>query len=150
MTSPRIAAALVLLYSSVVFAQANPKKADPTSPSAIAGSNTPADWNAISGLAAKNSVPQDPLARLEASQPPEFKINNGHNTEVLFIPDPSQAFVMSPDSLSADSVCLKIRSYVMKRDGKNSDSTHLVGYSTCQPAKKFQLRTTVGSPEPQK
>ena len=41
-----------------------------------------------------------------------------------------------------DTVCLKIRSYVVARDDKDSDSVHLVGYSTCQPASRYRLRTT--------
>ena len=36
----------------------------------------------------------------------------------------------------------KIRSYVVARDSKDSDSTHPVSYSTCQPAKRYGLKTT--------
>jgi hypothetical protein len=38
--------------------------------------------------------------------------------------------------------CYAIRSYVVARDTKHSDSTHQVSYSTCQPAARYQLRTT--------
>jgi hypothetical protein len=38
--------------------------------------------------------------------------------------------------------CLKLRSYVVARDSKNSDSTHLVSYSTCQPTSRYGLKTT--------
>jgi hypothetical protein len=41
-----------------------------------------------------------------------------------------------------DTVCYKIRSYVVARDRKGSDSVHPVGYSTCQPAAKYRLRVT--------
>lgn len=41
-----------------------------------------------------------------------------------------------------DTVCYSIRSYVVARDRKNSDSVHPVGYSTCVPAGKYRLRTT--------
>jgi hypothetical protein len=41
-----------------------------------------------------------------------------------------------------DTVCYKIRSYVVARDRKDSDSVHPVGYSTCQPASKYRLRVT--------
>ena len=40
----------------------------------------------------------------------------------------------------ADTVCYKIRSYVVARDSKNSDSVHPVGYSTCQPASRYRLK----------
>jgi len=42
-----------------------------------------------------------------------------------------------------DSYCLKIRSYVVARDSKNSDSVHPAGYTTCVPANRFRLKTTV-------
>jgi arylamine N-acetyltransferase len=38
--------------------------------------------------------------------------------------------------------CYAIRSYVVARDSKDSDSTHRVSYSTCQPAARYQLKTT--------
>jgi hypothetical protein len=41
-----------------------------------------------------------------------------------------------------DILCYKIRSYVVARDKKDSDSVHPVGYSTCQPASRYRLRTT--------
>lgn len=47
-----------------------------------------------------------------------------------------------------DTVCLKIRSYVVARDDKDSDSVHPVGYSTCQPASRYRLRTTQIQSEP--
>jgi hypothetical protein len=39
-------------------------------------------------------------------------------------------------------VCLSIRTYLMARDSKDSDSTHLVSTSTCQPAQQYGLKTT--------
>jgi len=41
-----------------------------------------------------------------------------------------------------DTMCYTMRTYVVARDGKHSDSVHPVGYSTCQPAGKYRLRTT--------
>ena len=48
----------------------------------------------------------------------------------------------SPGPSSDDFVCLKIRSYVVARDSKDSDSVHPVKYSTCQLASRYQLKTT--------
>ena len=57
-----------------------------------------------------------------------------------------QGIVVSPDSpLASDFTCLSIRSYVVKRDSKNSDSVHPAGYSTCVPAKRFRLKTADAS-----
>ena len=41
----------------------------------------------------------------------------------------------------ADTVCFAIRSYVVARDSKDSDSVHPVGYTTCVPAAKARLKT---------
>ena len=46
-----------------------------------------------------------------------------------------------------DSVCYTMRSYIVARENRNSDSTKLVGYSTCQPSSKYELRITVEDPE---
>ena len=92
-------------------------------------------------------VPQDPMARLLAKDR-EIKINGVTTSNVLLLPTPNdQRFVISPDSLPGDEVCLKIRSYLMKRDSKDSDSTHLAGYSTCQLAGKYQLKSVVDAPK---
>ncbi len=45
-----------------------------------------------------------------------------------------------------DTTCYTIRSYVVARDSKDSDSTHPVGYSTCQPAARYRLKTTEEPP----
>jgi len=39
-----------------------------------------------------------------------------------------------------DATCLSIRSYRVTRDDPGSDVTRPVGYSTCQPATKFQVK----------
>jgi hypothetical protein len=55
--------------------------------------------------------------------------------------------VLGPDGLlvngepTDDTTCYAIRSYVVARDSKNSDSTHPVSYSTCQPASRYRLKT---------
>lgn len=46
-----------------------------------------------------------------------------------------------------DKVCYSIRSYRVTRDEPGSDSTRLAGYSECQPADRFQVRTAVDSRE---
>jgi len=94
----------------------------------------------------QSTVPLDPLARLQAG--PHIELRNSDKTTASgLIPRPVEdGFVISPDLLPGDAVCLKIRSYLMKRDSKGSDSTHPAGYSTCQPAGKYRLRTTQLTP----
>ena len=51
------------------------------------------------------------------------------------------AFLVLPDGeLVTDNFCYSIRSYVVARDEKDSDSTHLVKSSTCTPARRFHVR----------
>lgn len=149
MTSARLVVAILVLLSSSVFAQENPPATSQlqNNPVLVADSHSGAQSIPlrIDPLATSQAtVPQDPLQRLESSLPPMFKKDPGQ--KVLFFPAPKDGFLLSPD-LPGDTVCLKIRSYVMKRDSKNSDATHLVGYSTCQSAKKFQLRSVVETPQ---
>jgi hypothetical protein len=47
-----------------------------------------------------------------------------------------------------DTYCFKMRSYLMQRDNRDSDSTRLVGYTTCHPASRIQLKTTVETADP--
>ncbi len=57
-----------------------------------------------------------------------------------------RTLVSGLDGLDADTACYKIRSYVVARDSKDSDSTHMTSYSTCQPASKYRVKTTEGDP----
>jgi hypothetical protein len=53
-----------------------------------------------------------------------------------------KGMAVSPNGpLAADTLCYSIRSYVVKRDSKHSDSVHPAGYSTCVPAARYRLKT---------
>jgi hypothetical protein len=55
----------------------------------------------------------------------------------------TRTLVMGVDGpLDSDVTCYTIRSYVVARDSKDSDSTHRTGYSTCQPASRYRVKTT--------
>lgn len=55
-----------------------------------------------------------------------------------FVVDQAQSLAyLSPDEM----LCLKLRTYKVARDTPHSDSTHAAGYSTCQPAARFQMHT---------
>ena len=55
----------------------------------------------------------------------------------------TRTLVMSVDGpLDSDVTCYSIRSYVVARDSKDSDSTHMTGYSTCRPASRYGIKTT--------
>ena len=50
---------------------------------------------------------------------------------------PASAFD-SEGQLQTDTLCYSMRSYKVARDNSQSDSTHPIGYSTCQPATRFR------------
>ena len=66
---------------------------------------------------------------------------------------PSQGFplrrFLKPDNAQEDSAstCYSIRSYRMKRDDPQTDVTRPDGYSTCQPASRFGVKSAVDSRE---
>jgi hypothetical protein len=51
--------------------------------------------------------------------------------------------IQMPDT---DNVCYTMRTYVVARDSKDSDSVHPVRYSTCTPAGKRQVKKVTQSP----
>ncbi len=85
----------------------------------------------------------NPLDRLQVDKYKVFPPNSDGHTRLLS-PDADggiflSAFDGQPD---AATTCFKIRSYVVARDSKHSDSTHPVSYSTCQPAARYHVKTT--------
>jgi hypothetical protein len=99
-----------------------------------------------SGVAAAQQKP-DP----EEAQPKQFTLFPEHSTVVFpesealtsFRPNLPVQFAAGPKSLPGDTLCYAIRSYVVARDSKHSDSVHRVGYTTCVPASRYRLRTTM-------
>lgn len=47
-----------------------------------------------------------------------------------------------------ETYCFKMRSYLVERENQDSDSTRLVGYTTCHPASRIQLKTTLETADP--
>jgi hypothetical protein len=41
-----------------------------------------------------------------------------------------------------DSTCYTMRTYMLKKDAPGSDSVHPVGYTTCQPASRYEMKVT--------
>lgn len=117
MISARLLAAALFLSSVTAFAQQN---ATPSNPTEARDQERPA-W------------------QLSFDAPKNLLANSG--SFPLLLPSDSSR-IAADKRLIDDAVCYKIRSYVVARDGKNSDSVHPAGYSTCQPAGKYRLRTT--------
>lgn len=99
-----------------------PSKSDPT----VA--------TAFPDLQAKAATPSEP-----------WKIvSHDGGSSVRFLPGAGNDQIsISAAGNSGDGTCYAIRSYVVARDSKDSEATHPVAYSTCQPASRYQLRKTV-------
>ncbi len=149
MTSVRLLTAVLLLCTASTFAQeqlssvtrasqtAEPQESPRNSEPWKIVRNQPAD------LSAGKNRPQQ--FQIDAYKIDQFRIGpnrrpfrwGSQNDPILIEP----AFLMY-GQLGDDTVCYKIRSYVVARDNKDSDSVHPVGYSTCQPASRYRLKKT--------
>jgi hypothetical protein len=141
MTLVNAFAAALVVCSLPSFCQVTPQPNFPKKPDlGIKTTQSSDPWRIVPD----DATPQDPLARiLSASTPYAINKDRGFN---LHLTPPLEADKMAvwPDGeYGADSVCYTIRSYVVARDAKDSDSVHPVGYSTCQPATRYRLRTAV-------
>lgn len=146
MTLIRLFAAALVICSALAFAQ---RKADFLAVSDQASASKPTTaassepWKFIPNQLADTSSGQDPLNRLQIDKYRVFRSNT--NTRTLLLgPEADAGMVLSGLGGDLDGVttCLTIRSYVVARDSKDSDSTHPVSYSTCQPSTRYRVRTT--------
>lgn len=63
--------------------------------------------------------------------------------------DPSTLKFSSVPELTGDPdqpTCYTLRSYFMKRVHPDTDETHAVGYSKCQPASRYGLKRAIEKP----
>jgi hypothetical protein len=75
----------------------------------------------------------------------DYKVSqsNSDGRVRIFLPNPN-AGMFDPSlkqQLDADTTCYSIRSYLVARDAKDSDSTHPAGYSTCQPSDRYHVKS---------
>jgi hypothetical protein len=115
-----------------------------TRPLVVAMLATPLSAFAQTAAKSAQPIPADSVAPQTNTQPQNWILED--------IPDsPAASAIVAPAAiipvppiphLLSDNTCYAIRSYVVARDDKDSDSTHLVHYSTCQPASRYRLRTT--------
>jgi hypothetical protein len=136
MTSARLVLIALLVSSASAFAQTPSDLATPrTDPAA---KNLPSDSWKIGSQPADSKSANDPIERMRIDQ---FRINP---KGLPFEKDArSDLMTLNLDGQPGDdTTCYAIRSYLVARDSKTSDATHPVGYSTCQPASRYHVRTT--------
>ena len=139
MTLTRLIVAAFVVCSISVFAQRLPGNA--LSGPCWSRASTPSEpWRIIPNPLGDVSSGQDPLShiRMDRSGQP------GSNCVYYFMRDGHPASVTGRfhEEVWSDSTCYSIRSYVVARDSKDSDSTHPAGYSTCQPTDRYRLKST--------
>ena len=145
MSSARLLAAALFVCSALAFAQqpsdslAGPTKpAEASKPVEVAPSRT---WRLL---------PNHELNPEWLQDAPKYAAAKDQGAIEHLLPDPqTQAIAKPPDELFVtESFCLAIRSYVVARDEKDSDSTHLVRSSTCQPMKRYHVRKVDAPQDP--
>jgi hypothetical protein len=121
---------LVSCYAGPAFAQSQPQQnSNPIPSQAITAENSVADQFRISpypqlDLNGEANDPQNAI-RVDQYQP--------RHTSVFDYRTSSQS----------GTFCYSIRSYRVVRDDPHSDSTHADGYTTCVPAARFRMYSTV-------
>lgn len=148
MTPARLLVPVLLLCPAFLFAQENLQKTSPMNDPPASRSGNSISAPRIDPLGTTPApVPQDPLARLESSLPPRFNPRYSatpSDGDRALLPEWGPDSVISPGQL-AGGTCYAIRSYVVARDSKDSDSVHPAGYSTCVASNKVQLKSATGS-----
>jgi hypothetical protein len=149
MTLARLLAAAFLICCVSALAQGQQSQSSPVADNALVSGLT--DFKASTASEPWRIFPKSP-ADLGFGQSPLDRIRLGHDdrSQLEDVPDyrnfelirPPLTILALDGPLEDEPTCYAIRSYVVARDSKDSDSTHRVSYSTCQPAARYQLKTT--------
>jgi hypothetical protein len=152
---------IIVVCASTLFAQDQP-----TAKNSHAAIATPTD-PVVNSSTTPNPEPWR-IIQETAQEPGQPSAQAGNESLLNIVDGNAQAFPFTPSSrpkriLSSEEVeqlakrvlhseeveqlmngntCYSIRSYLMARDSKDSDSTHLVSTSTCQPAQRYTVKTT--------
>ena len=153
MTLTRLLAAALVACSALAFAQTKTDSLAVADHAATvsqpAATTSPEPWKLLTSQPADTAAVKDPLNRMQVDQ---FKVSRSKTDArtLLLGPESDAGMILSGLAGDGDGVttCLKIRSYVVARDSKDSDSTHPVSYSTCQPSSRYRVRTTEMQSEP--
>ena len=100
----------------------------------------------IAGVSANLAAQSSPEKTAPANAPLNGQLNIRDGTHpnwlsVLGDQKPPVLTLKEIEELSFTHDCLMMRMYKVRRDDPNSDSTQLVGYSTCLPTARIQTYT---------
>jgi hypothetical protein len=141
MSIPRVAGLflLSLFCLATLAAQASPDSNFVASPPKIGALENPF-----------RHAPADPF-KFQVTPPPDA---SGAN--LLMDVDSGGTHVVYPQMAGAESdgaggsTCYSMRSYRVKRENPHTDAVEPAGYTVCQPAKRFQLKSAIYEPGPPK
>jgi hypothetical protein len=153
MPRTRLLAIVLLTSATIASAQIRDQSRLPASPTVnddagkSAGQTQREPWQIIPDLTPQLLFPLNPQIQLGNKPYHRLTREEGYR---LFFNKPKfdkLTIIRLPDGeYTADPVCYTIRSYVVARDDKDSDSTHPVGSSTCQPASRYGLKNAQAEP----
>jgi|HubBroStandDraft_4_1064222.scaffolds.fasta_scaffold80789_2 hypothetical protein len=96
-------------------------------------------------VAAQTSPVKDPFV-IQYSDSGVSNLGSGQSSPRLNQFSVPKVRLTVPDGqLLDDTFCLTMRTYKVARDNQDSDATHAVGYSTCQPAARFRTHSIKGA-----
>jgi hypothetical protein len=158
----RLVAAALVLCSSLAFSQTVPSHPDfdaavkPDSnllAQLLPGMHTPdtmfaEPWQIMRAQQAESNTPSQKTLNDQAKANAMAEQAARLLASIPYDPNSQRPrFKFSPDGKllgwGVDESCFSIRSFQVERDSKDSDATHLVRSSTCQPASRFGVKTAV-------
>ena len=144
MTLARLLVAALVFCSVSAFAQDSQSGSAPVVPESKTHASTSAEpWRVGRSNTLENGAQKDALGRLQSNVDRAHKAYEEAEL-AQFIPSP-RIFVITPNGQVADeTTCYTIHSIVVERDEKDSDATHTVRSSTCQPASRYRVKSAEG------
>jgi hypothetical protein len=141
MTLARLFVAALVICSVPAFAQDHQSGSAPVVPDSKTNVGTSAEpWRVGPSNTLKNGAQKDALGRLQSNVDRARKAYEEAEL-AQFIPSP-RIFVITPNGQVADdTTCYTIHSIVVERDERDSDATHTVRSSTCQPASRYRVKS---------
>ncbi len=139
MTLARLLPAVLMICVAAAYAQKPIDSLNGQTKTSVADRTTGTDpWKLALNQPADTLSEKGPIARMRID---EFRIDPNTLSSKAETPAPRK------DDIASEEIgCFKIRSYVMARDSKGSDATHLVGYTTCVPALRYGVRKVETAP----
>jgi hypothetical protein len=133
MTSARLLSIVLMLGPLMAFAQEKPQPSNQPPQAATADS--------LASAAQENQLKAQAEAARQFLASQHFDPNSGDQPWIKISPD-GKILAWGIEKTGVEKTCYAIRSYVVERDEKDSDSTHLVRTSTCVPANQYGIKTT--------